>query len=412
LIDFRPHAAEPIILHWSVVKANFWGKVLPALPLAAVAFILCFESVRSAYVHHSAAGSSAGSGGMINTLCSQMSLLATKITSPKFCKGIIATPSFSISHDAFSILTMILLAVGTYTARYQWSGYAKLISHMTRFGSLTFPSRQGRRELEKKVRAANRFFERLSKFALFILASICILVLLLALEQHRRGVFAALAPSNYNVDKWSKAAYAGWWLLPTRAPEGAVVYFAVGILELYIVTIQNIVGFRILHTMWQSRDHFAIAADYVNSDGYYGWEPIRRILSATYLQIAIHGSALAAIGIMLPPGGITSPVFDVAAGQWILTLPFYILWPIILTRQKVLVYKERQIDFLATEVRRLARRASRREALGLEEDYADRLEKVRKIPSLPYRRPRDSMFFMIGFIADFSAVIAIIATLA
>jgi hypothetical protein len=135
-------------------------------------------------------------------------------------------------------------------------------------------------------------------------------------------------------------------------------------------------------------------------------------LSATYLQIAIHGSALAAIGIMLPPGGITSPVFDVAAGQWILTLPFYILWPIILTRQKVLVYKERQIDFLATEVRRLARRASRREALGLEEDYADRIEKVRKIPSLPYRRPRDSMFFMIGFIADFSAVIAIIATLA
>lgn len=282
---------------------------------------------------------------------------------------------------------------------------------MTNFGSLTFPNKQSRRELEKRIRAANRFFERVSKIAPVTLLVICVLVALLALEQYRYGIFAALAPTGYDVNKWSKAAYAGWWLSPHRALEATVVYFAVGILELYIVTIQNIVGFRILHTMWQSRTYFAIGADYVNSDGYYGWEPIRRILSATYLQIAIHGLALAAIGIMLPPGGVTSPVFDVAAGQWVVTLPFYLLWPIILTKQKVLVYKGKEIDFLTAEVRQLAKRSSRREVLGLEADYGDRIEKVRQIPTLPYRRPRDSVLFLIGFIADFSAVIAIITAL-
>lgn len=407
MIDFRPHAAEPIILRWTVTKPNTWGRVLPALPLAAVLFILCFESIRSAYSPHATTGSS----GIFTTLCSQLSLLAAKITQPKFCKGQVTAPAFSMSHDMFSIATMILLALGTYTARHQWSGYAKFLSHMTKFGSLTFPSRQDRRELEKRVRVANRFFERLSNIAPVILAVICVLVALLALEQYRHGVFAVLAPPKYNSNTWSKAAYAGWWLSPTRALEATVVYFAVGSLELYIVTIQNIVGFRILYTMWQSRRHFAIAADYVNSDGYYGWEPIRRILSATYLQIAIHGLALAAIGIMLPPGGITSPVFDVAAGQWILTLPFYLLWPVILTKQKVSVYKEKEIAFLTTEVRRLARNTSRREVLGLEEDYAGRIDKVRQIPSLPYRRPRDSVLFIIGFVADFSAVIAIITAL-
>jgi hypothetical protein len=405
LIDFRPHAAEPVILRWSVTEPNSRGRILPALPLAAVVFILCLESVLPPD------SSNSDTGGILRTFCSQLSVLTSKITSPKFCNGGTVATALSISHDMFSILTMILLAVGTYTARYQWSGYAKLVSHMAKFGSLVFPTNRDRYELQRNVKSANRFFERLARISPVLLASSCALVLLLAVAQYRRGVFAALAPSNYRVDEWSKTAYAGWWLSPALAPEASVVYFAVGILELYIVTMQNIVGLRVLYALWQSRENFTMAADHVNSDGYYGWEPVRRILSATYLQIAIHGMALATIGVMLPPGGLSSPAFDVAAAQWLVTLPFYIIWPIILTRQKVERYKRTEITNLTAEVRQLTKRASRREVLGLEADFADRIEKVRQIPSLPYRRPRDSVLFLIGFVADFSAVVAIIITL-
>jgi len=287
VINFRTYAAEPILLRQAAFGTKLRGYSLLTIPLLAVISIVGYEFIVGPNL--------TGSHDHLETLCRQLYAVNHHLALPESCRSGKLSPDFSLGNDMFSLVTMVILGLTAFTASYQWTGYAKLMGHMAHCGSMTFDSANDQLAVRRHVMLANRFFRRITRFSPFILAFTMLLMLILVITQYHRGVFAPLAPDGHFIKAWAKDAYNGWWAAPKNSPLAFAVYFGIGSVGLYIITIQNIVGLRVIYALWRSRRNYSIGADHVNSDGYYGWAPVRRILSATYCQIALHGIALAAV---------------------------------------------------------------------------------------------------------------------
>lgn len=317
--------------------------------------------------------------------------------------------SFTLHNDPFLFLALLFITVTPRTAAHQWDGYGTLASHMSEFGSMRFDTTQSRGAFNTQILLANIFFQRLRKWSYPILGLSLALTGVLLWLWRSDGAFSALAPATVDPVEWSRSAYAQWWM---RIPDVRALLERLAVLlpaafGLYTVMLQNVIGPRILFSLWRARGDFEIGADHLNADGYFGWLPVRKILSATYVQIVIHGIALAAIGVTLPPNGAQNWTFIFLAGQWVVTLPLYVLLPVILTRRKMIAYKSGEISTLQSEVARVTRGKPLEEKLAIEHTFAQRIQEVRQVPSLPYARPRDGFILVTGLIADLAAVVAV-----
>jgi hypothetical protein len=258
LINFTPHIAEPLILRWTAIPNNKYGRIAPFLPAATLIALITYHLTNLTTVEILRAGQS---------FCAQFTSLASHLPTISACQRGEVPTSFPITNDFFTVVTLTVLAATTFTARHQWSGYSILAKHMTESGAIRFKSSRDRRRFATEIHQANALFRRVSRLSPAILCVVAMLIVLLVVEQHRNGVFAALTPSDRTELEWSRLAYSNWWVAPKNSVISTVTYVLIGTIALHIITIQNIIGPRILLALWRARTTFSIGADYVITDG-------------------------------------------------------------------------------------------------------------------------------------------------
>ncbi|TFV89817.1 hypothetical protein [Blastococcus sp. CT_GayMR16] len=321
---------------------------------------------------------------------------------PNYCTDQLVRPFFPLSRDLLSIGTLVILAITPALINHQWRGYRDLHGQMTNCGALTFRTPASAAVFDARIDAANRNFRVIAKVSWLIFLFALIVVWTLN-TQTSDGPYEALAPDGPARGAWLEAAHQSLWANPRVNFFGFSGYLLLGSYGVYIITLQNLVGLNVIWAYLASRHHVSFGADPVNRDEFYGWLPVRRVLTATYIEIAIHGVALAAVAISLPSAIILGP-FLFVAGQWAITLPIYLGFPFIFARRRISAYKKveqaRLEASMATEM--LGQGAAR--VIEIENLFAGRIAQIRSIPSLPFRRPRDVLVFSISLIADLSAV--------
>lgn len=298
------------------------------------------------------------------------------------------TAAFPLLRDLPSLGCAIILGVSPYLVYNQWSGIRDLYLEMFRQGLISFRDDNPNAELlfRREIARANDYFTKAGRRSSVAMAISATSILFVVASQ-RYGIFPSIAPSSASSvtqAAWSKAAYAHWWANFNFAIPGWLAYCIIGTIGLYFIITMNVIGSRVVLLIWRTRNYVTYGADPDNRDEYYGWLQARRILAPTYVALAVHGLGIFFAATMIPPQAIwfLIPV----AGQWFLALGPYIYIPMSLITKNIRAYREREtarliklLDELALQPMSVQRERDR-------ETVAQRLERVRGIRSLPFRR--------------------------
>jgi hypothetical protein len=313
---------------------------------------------------------------------------------------------FPLQRDWYSVIAILALAYTPRLIWLQWCGYEALLEHMTKRKSMLVT--QGHQQfVNKEVRRANLHIRIIGRFGPLVLLFIAISMHHFLYEQQVAGVFRLLTPEGADSTRWAKDAYETWWASPTVSVFNALFYLTLGTWGLYLITMQNLVGLRVIWALWKVRNSIDFGADPINQDGYYGWSPVRDILAATYKELAIHGVALASISLMAPSNPFAGPM-AVATLQWAVLLPIYVAFPFVFVRNKIKRYKLEEIKNLDGKAHNQDPSLPDHQRITVQDAYAKRIEMVRRIPTLPFKAWKDASIFLLALTADTSAVITIV----
>ena len=219
--------------------------------------------------------------------------------------------------DLRSAIVILAMAATPLLAAIQWSGYETLLSYMRDHQSLRVAGPANVAAIRLEVIRTNAWI-RQSRFLRVPLAFLSIVISTIIFNAQRVA---------YGVDSAALES-SSWWLDSSVATQiGYVLVAAIGV---YAVTVQNLVGCRIILGVWRLRKDISFGADLINADGVWGWRPARTILNATYTEIVVHGIGLAAIILAMPPDGLAYVIVAIPALEWMVTLPFYVFVPLFL----------------------------------------------------------------------------------
>lgn len=313
------------------------------------------------------------------------------------------TTRFPLARDLYSAIAAVALGASFVVIWLQWHAYAQMLSLMVKRGSMVLSD--GGTALSREVRRANATIEAIGRCSPITILVVAAAITALMSDQGRFGVFHNFAPAGA-VGTWAADAYRGWWASPLTHPTGALFYFLVGTWGVYLVTQQNIVGLRIILALWNTKETVSFAADPVDQDGYFGWGPVRSALAATFVELALHGIALACVALTLPPQTLNGPFLFVLA-QWAVMLPLHISFPFFFVRRKIKAYKKRETERLSLEARTIDPSLPEHERFARQDALRQRIQLIRNVPVLPFKSPRDLTIFGLSIAADLIAVITL-----
>jgi hypothetical protein len=263
-----------------------------------------------------------------------------------------------------------------------------------------------------EIELANQYFVRAGRRSGAAMAAATACMLLVVAAQ-RHGVFPSLTPTLITsrhsplpqrswAAEWTKDAYQLWWANFSSPVAGWLVYFAIGTVGLYFIITMNVIGGRVVILVWRTRHLIEYGSDPDNRDGYYGWLPVRRILAPTYTALAVHGFAIFLSATMIPPAAL--PFLIPVGGQWLLVLGPYLFVPAWLVAKNIVAYKEQEISRLAGLLDSLAAKPMTVARERDRETVAQRVERVRNIPPLPFRRARDLLVLWFTILASAASI--------
>jgi hypothetical protein len=296
--------------------------------------------------------------------------------------------AFPLLRDLPSLGCATILGISPYLVYSQWFGIRDLYLEMFRQGLISFRDDipEAERLFRHEIASANDYFARAGRRSAAAMAIAATSILFVVASQ-RYGVFPSIAPSaasSLTQSAWSKDAYVHWWANFDFAIPGWLAYCVIGTIGLYFIITMNVIGSRVVFLIWRTRSYITYGADPDNRDEYFGWLQARRILAPTYIALAVHGLGIFLTATMVPPGVLWFLV--PVAGQWLLVLGPYIYIPMSLVTKNIRAYREKEaarlvnlLDDLALQPMSVQRERDR-------ETVAQRLERVRSIRSLPFRR--------------------------
>lgn len=314
---------------------------------------------------------------------------------------------FPLGRDVLTIVAMYLLSLTPLLIYVMWSGYARMLSAMYTARALTLDPAD-LQNVNASIGRCNRDIRRIGYAAPLVL---CALIAVMAVFHHMEntsGMFPLLVPGDGTGQSGARAAYDHWW---ASAGFAAVVYQAVFVYGIYLITQQNLVGIRIIWCLFRARHDLRFEADRFNQDGYYGWSQVRKSLTAVYVELAIHGLAMACVFVNLPTDVVVGPS-SAAWVQWALVLPLYVAFPFLLVRPTIQNFKDREITDLYSTRRDPDTDRYKAAAIKHNAFIADQIAKVRAIPTLPFKPVRDSALFLVSVTADTAAVVALVSIMA
>lgn len=395
MVDLKPIAAEPVFA--SLLRSRRRRQVYLTVVIGGsiLAFIVSF--LCSPYTIQQ----------MVNVIADDVRRALHMGPADRFSQ-LSNLPIWPFWRDIYSQFAAFVMLATPVLVAVQWNGYRRVFSEMSNSGSLSPVIPGGSIAINAEIGKANRFFRRAGRRAWVLLLASCLAMAMLIAVQISEGVFWQMAPENAGTS-WTVDSGRQWWINPSNGIGGTVYYFLAGSLGLYAVTLQNFVGFRVILAFWRLRKSIVLEADCLDADGYYGWAPVRQIVGATYVEIMLHGLGIGAVALMMPNTGFFSPL-AFASVQWLVTLPLYVSFPIWFARRQMAAYKEREVLRLEAMVRASPGSQDAR-VIADEETIRRRIELVRAVPALPFKRSRDVSLFFLSLMADLSAVLVIVWTL-
>jgi hypothetical protein len=314
--------------------------------------------------------------------------------------------TFPVTRDLMSLVAITILAGTPFLIYRMWSGYAQMLSSMMSQKALRVHSGD-RARLNRSIARCNSDVRLIGLAGPFTFVALWFVVLILRRIQREDGMFTLLAPGGE--PDWSQFAFAHWW---AGHGLGAFLYEFALVYGVYLITQQNLVGFRIIFALARARRLVRFEANPLDTDGYFGWAQVRKSLAAVYIELAVHGVALAAAFSTFPSSVIRGPA-AVAWLQWVIVLPLYLAFPFVLVRPTIRAFKEHEIsaleaDYTAQLNSKKGRKMRATEVAVLEDQISTRIARLRSIPTLPFH-PRDSALFLMAALADAAAVLALLS---
>ncbi|WP_437773475.1 hypothetical protein [Arthrobacter sp. KNU40] len=301
-------------------------------------------------------------------------------------------------HELFLVLIFAAMTTTPAIASRQWAGYENLIPHMSGSESLVSVGHRGPATVADEVLAANRWIYNSRSLRLPILlvsAWIAWVVLEAQMKSGQQLGETAGHLAGINLRNWRMA----------DSIVGQSLYLISGIEGIYIVTLQNIVGCRIILAIFRIRKRTRFGVDLLNFDGSWGWRPMRAILGATYAEIIVHGLGLFALALTVPREDPTFLIAATPAIEWVITLPIYVIapiWMIALGMHRYRIRERAKLDALV-----LTRSDSESYSL----DVARRVDRLNSVPSVPFLGIPEKTLFAIAQIANFSACYGVVVAL-
>lgn len=316
----------------------------------------------------------------------------------------ISAASLSISswpawRDVFTLTVILSMASTPALASIQWDGYRRLIEHMRSRGSLRFVGPGADARVRRELRETNEWIYRI-RFARIPILLVCVTVAALIFRAQLSSHFLPGRAVEYGRQVQSAS---NWWI--GNNEWLSIVYFAVGVTGLYIVTVQNIVGCRIILAVVRLRAELSFGADYLNEDKSWGWLPAKRILGATYAEIVVHGFGLLAILLAMPHVGLAYVVAAIPAVEWMLTLPIYIGVPTAVIIGNLRAFRARERNALQ------APSSDRSSLTTYPVQLAERFVRFNQIPVIPFMGTPEKTLFVVAQIANFGACYGLIVAL-
>jgi hypothetical protein len=148
--------------------------------------------------------------------------------------------------------------------------------------------------------------------------------LLLALGLGQLGLFGVLAPPDSG-HQWLEDAYNSWWASFPRHPFGFIWYILLMTLGIFTVLVQSIVGFFAIYAILILSATCSLDLDWLNRDSAYGWRAMATAFSTVLISLALHGSTLSVVLLVL--GLDKFPWVIGIVGIWIVVLPTFTLVP-------------------------------------------------------------------------------------
>jgi hypothetical protein len=220
-----------------------------------------------------------------------------------------------------------------------------------------FPPRQRLAKYLDRINTRNR--RHAAVFTTVLAVSALVLSALLVLGQYY-GSFRIFVPSDggpARQEAWRRDAYAHWWASLDQ-PVGAITYFLLAALAIYVILAQTHVGVSIARIAAALPRLVQLDANWINPDGHYGWEPVRQIFRSVWLSMALYGIMVSGLAVVL---GLGSGGW-IPAAFWFLLLWIYIGLPWLGIRRIETAARERHIAMAEAE----AEGASTRELDELE----------------------------------------------
>ncbi|MCX5042358.1 hypothetical protein OG921_04040 [Aldersonia sp. NBC_00410] len=279
-----------------------------------------------------------------------------------------------LARDVWSIVLMFAAVLSPYLVYKQWTGFHALIPTLSRNGLILdrYPGSDAVGALTLEVDAMNRYFRGPGSSTLFtsLIAAIAMASLMVG---ERAAIYRPLAPPSDA--EWPTKVWDKWWANPAISSWSWMLYFVVGFVAVYYIVRMNLVGSRVVLGLWRVRRRVLYGADVDNADGDYGWKPVTRILSATWVALILHGAGLLSLMVLLdiPNWVLLVPLL----GQWLVLLPFYTILPLVIVMRDVRRFrkmkeKETQLVLAAIPSSDVVQRTT----------VAQRLRDIRDLPLL------------------------------
>ena len=173
-------------------------------------------------------------------------------------------------------------------------------------------------------------------------------------------------------DQCPYAAYQHWWA-SINHPVGAISYFLLVTLALYVIHVQTHIGMQTARIAAMLPRLVQLEVNWINPDDHYGWEPLYRIFRTVWLSMALYGLLVSGLAVVLDLGG----------GGWIPALCWFVLLCVYFVLPSVGI---RRIETAARK-RRIAIVLAEAEGASTwkQDKLADRVERYRTTRIRPMR---------------------------
>lgn len=313
---------------------------------------------------------------------------------------------YPLMRDLTSLVLFFILGLTVWVVHVQWKRMERAIPEMLESGAISSEAENLQKIRELMVRANAKLKKQGALGGLYVLAAVLIMLFII-IGELRSGIFEVIADRSLSEEdrlQVALEAYGSWWAGFPNHLLGGVSYFLLGTIGVYVILLQNAVGFVCIQLVWRMRN-LRFGIDRFDGDGAGGWSPIGRVLSTVYLSLLFHAFGISLV-LFIVMGRNGWPFAAALLAIWAGVAPTYVFFPLWVFRRAMRYEKEEAVRQYLTGARSLLDASD--EVSGSDQVVYEALARngaasIRKIRTIPLR-PAELYGAIFGQLLPISAV--------